>query len=71
MITDEFQYAYDLYAQIKQHKDAILRDMKNGNVTAKTIVSTHDMMVRHPDPCAFAILEMSFEKWLKGEDSHE
>lgn len=64
-IFDDYQHAYDLYDQVKAHKDEILRDMEAGNVHAKTIVATYNMLVRFPEGGAFGILKMSFEEWLK------
>lgn len=67
MLNDIYDYASALYDKVKANKEEILRDMDNGNITAATIVTTYNMMVRHPDPIAFGILEMSFEEWLKGK----
>ena len=57
-----------IYAWCKDHKDELLAAQEAGDSNARTIIATHDMMVRYPDHIAFGILEMSVEERIKRQD---
>lgn len=54
---------FDVFAWCKENKEAILAARAAGNVTAKTIVTTHDLYVRRPDRIALTLLEQAVEQW--------
>ena len=73
-MTDMYSgdYAKQLYNAVEAHQDEIFADADAGNTTAKTIISTYNMLVSFPEWAAFGILEMSFHEWLKSKGvTHE
>lgn len=56
-----------LYAWCKEHQQELLDARTAGDANARTIISTHDMMVRHPDHIAYAILEQAVNERIQRE----
>jgi hypothetical protein len=57
----------DVFAWCKQHKDELLAAREAGDVTAKTIITAHDLYVRFPEHIALGLLEKAVEEWQQRE----